>query len=83
MSHKKTQCEQEIFVVNNLKTNLLGLPAITELQLNDQLHNICTSADSVKQPFPFTGLGTISVDYEIKLQRNTKPCALHTAYDRK
>ena len=60
---------------------MLGLPAITELQLIELLHNICASPDSVKQSFPdlFTGLGTLSVEYEIKLQSNAKPYALHTA----
>ena len=80
LSHKTTLCEQEIYVVKNLKTNLLGLPAITELRLTEQLHNICTSPDNIKHSFPdlFTGLGTLGADYEIKLQSNAKPYALHT-----
>ena len=66
--------------MKNLKTNSLGLPAITELQLIERLHNICTSPDGVKQSFPdlFTGLGTLGVEYEIRLQINAKPYTLHT-----
>jgi len=81
LSHKTTLCEQEIFVVKNLKTNLLGLPAITELRLIERLHTICTSPDGIKHSFPdlFTGLGTLGADYEIKLQSNARPYALHTA----
>lgn len=52
LSHKTTLCEQEIFVVKNLKTNLLGLPAITELRLVERLHTICTSPGSIKHSCP-------------------------------
>ena len=31
--HKNTVVTQQVFVVNDLKTNLLGLPAISALQL--------------------------------------------------
>ena len=66
LSIKSTECEQEIFIV---KTNLLGLSATIELQLIEQLHSMCSSPESVKQLFPdlFTGLGTLGVEYEIKL----------------
>ena len=83
LSHKDIQCRQEIFVVKNLKTNLLGLPAITELQLVERLHNVSFSStpDSVRESFPnlFSGLGTLGDEYEIKVCSNAKPYALHTA----
>ena len=60
--------------VKNLKTNLLGSPAIAELQLIEQLHNICISPDSVRQFFPDLFTGLVS-----NMKSNSKPYVLHTA----
>ena len=83
LSHKDIQCWHEIFVIKNLKTTLLGLPAITELQLVERLHNVSfsTSPDGVGESFPnlFSGLGTLIDEYKIKVCSNSKPYALHTA----
>ena len=63
--HKDHECIQPVFVVKNIKHNLLGLPAIRALHL-------LSTVDSIEQPihqeFPsiFTGLGTLKGDpYQI------------------
>ena len=71
--------QEDIYVVRGLKNNLLGLPAITGLNLVKQLCE--TSAEqSIKDRFPkvFNGLGTMGEEYTIKLQEGAKPHALYT-----
>ncbi len=71
--------EETIFVVQGLKTNLLGLPAITSLQL---VHRIqATSVGiTIQDRFPkvFQGLGNLGDPYKIKLREGAKPYALYT-----
>ena len=76
--HKDHECIQPVFVVKNVKHNLLGLPAIRALHL-------LSTVDSIEQPihqeFPsiFTGLGTLKGDpYQIQLKPNSQPFALYT-----
>ena len=78
LSMKQHKCDQEIFVVKQLKHNLLGLPAIKGLHLLSVLDNLeCDPTTAIKQEFPslFTGLGTLQGDYEIQV----KPDA-HSAF---
>ena len=82
MSQKQHECQQDIFVVQHLKHNLLGLPAIRALHLLAPIDNVeADPASSIKQQFPslFTGLGTLQGDYEIKLKPDAKPFSLGTA----
>ena len=55
-SYQRRSSTQRVFVVNNLKNNLLGLPAIKALQL---LSNVCSIDNSIISQYPslFTGLG--------------------------
>ena len=78
--------KQDIFVVKELKHNLLGLPAITALKLAVRVD--CTqSMDATpstttvfKERFPqvFEGLGNLGEEYDIKLKPDAKPDALYT-----
>ena len=65
ISQKQHKCDQEIFVVKQLKHNLLGLPATKGLHLLPILNNlVCDLTTAIKQEFPslFTGLGTLQGD---------------------
>ena len=80
-AHKNKTTVQTVYVVNGLKTNLLGLPAITALNLAARvdsasetiLHNVEDDFASV-----FQGLGNMGEDYEIQLKPDAKPYALYT-----
>ena len=64
-----TTHECDIYVIKSLQNNLLGLPAITGLQLVQRLCSTSKEED-VKHQFPtvFNGLGTFGEEYEIKLR---------------
>ena len=70
MSHKETTVVQPVFIIRQLKNNLLGLPAIKAL-------NLLAMVESVEDEIPtkysslFTGLGTFPETY-------THPYALFT-----
>ncbi len=80
--HNNNSTVQTVFVVDKLKTNLLGLPAIMAM-------NVVARSDSVvanptekwrgKFPSVFSGLGTLGNEYEIKLKPDTKQYSLYTA----
>ena len=81
LTHGGKEAHQQVFVVTNLQTNLLGLPAITALQLAARMDSCeAPSAAGWEKKFPkvFKGLGTLSGDYDIQLQPNAKPHALFT-----
>ena len=73
---------QTIYVIRGLKTNLLGLPAITSLNLASRIDS--TEADllpaDLQRRFPklFEGLGTLGGNYTIKLKDGATPHALFT-----
>ena len=82
LSQKQHKCDQEIFVVKQLKHNPLGLPAIKGLHLLSVLDNIeCDPTTAIKQEFPslFTGLGILQGDYEIQVKPDAQPFSLGTA----
>ena len=81
LTYKQANCQQEIFVVNGLQSNLLGLPAIKALGLITRLETTTLSESNVKQSYPslFKGLGTLGGEYVIKLKQGAAPYALHTA----
>ena len=84
LSYKGKTCEQQVFIVRGLKNNLLGLPAITALnvarRLDEMVNTNPLEADSIRKRFPslFTGLGNLGDDYEIKLKPDAVPHALYT-----
>lgn len=76
---------QTVYVISGLKSNLLGLPAISSLHLASQVDT--TSEDQAKhkgediiQRFPalFQGLGTLGEEYTIRLREGVRPYALYT-----
>ena len=80
LSNGQASSVQTIFVVKDLQTNLLGLPAITALQLASKI-NETTSSQGIKERCRgvFQGLGTIGDEYRIKLKEGAVPHAIHTA----
>ena len=61
-----------------LKTNILGLPAITALNLAGRLDSVDVD-DIIKQnPDIFCGFENLGDEYEFKLDENAKPNSLHT-----
>ena len=82
LKSNERECKQLIFVVRGLKNNLLGLPAITALQLFDGINtsqiNTCDTASAVFAKYPeiFNGLGNMGEPYGIKLKENAVPYSL-------
>ena len=78
---------QKLYVVEKLKTPLLGKPAITSLQILTRTNEVTSDsnpdADSYKQriksTFPklFSGLGEMAGEYHIQLCTDAKPFAIH------
>eukprot|EP00731_Ephydatia_muelleri_P017050 Em0010g148a len=80
VSHKELHSQQTIFVIKNLKTNLLGLPALHALKLIARMDSVKEYEESIQRNYPqlFTGLGTMGSEYTIKLKPNPKPYSLST-----
>ena len=76
-SGKKTATE-DIYVVKDLHTALLGRPAIEQLQLVCRVDNI--TMESVKQQYPklCDGLGLVKRPYSIKLKPDAVPFSLQS-----
>ena len=74
LRHGTKSTRRRIYVVRGLKTNLLGLPAIQDLQLICRLDATeLVQSEAVKQfPTVFQGLGTIGEEYCIKLRDEAK-----------
>ena len=86
LSHQGRSTRQQLFVVAELKSNLLGLPAIKALNLAARL-DATTAAETtpltaphIHKQFPklFQGLGNLGEEYEIKLKPDAKPFSLFT-----
>ena len=79
VTHNGRSSLQTIYVIEGLKTNLLGLPAIMALHLVSRIHSLQTK-DEITQQFPnvFKGLGNHGEEFEIKLRPDAKPFALPT-----
>ena len=77
LCHQKASVRQQVFVVQGLKSDLLGLPAITALNLAVQV-DATTRDTELKEKFPavFHVLGNLGEAYEIKLKPDAKPRAL-------
>ena len=70
--------KQPVFVVDGLKTNLLGLPAISAMNLAVRMDATFEEKTGIPQKFPsvFQGLGNLGEEYEIKLKPDAKPYSL-------
>ena len=75
--------QEDIYVIRGLKTDLLGLPAITSLHLVECLYSTEEELSDIKkqyqQQFPkvFNGLGTLGGEYRVKLREDAIPYALY------
>ena len=80
LHYKQKSSVQKIFVVKGLRTNLLGLPAITSLDLAARVDTTIDYSSLVKESFPniFQGLGNLGEPYEIQLKPDAKLWALYT-----
>ena len=83
LSFKGRACQQQVFIVEGLNNNLLGLPAITSLNLAKHLDETLITAyraEDILQEYPklFSGLGNLGDNYEIKLKSDANPHSLYT-----
>ena len=80
ITHGKLSTVQTIFVVRGLKSNLLGLPAITALRLLSRVESVDKDLSEVHQQFQgmFEGLGNFGKEYTIKLREGAHPHAIYT-----
>ena len=81
LAHKDKSTTQEVFVIPKLTHNLLGLPAITALDLVTKVDAIDNGRSVIYEKFPslFGGLGEMSEEYKIRLKPDAKPHAVFTA----
>ncbi|ETW98423.1 MAG: hypothetical protein ETSY2_42830 [Candidatus Entotheonella gemina] len=80
-THNHRKSNQPVYVVDKLKTNLLGLPTIMALNLAARIETTTKEerSDIFKQfPKVFQGLGTLGDDFTIKLKPGATPHALYT-----
>ena len=68
---------QEVFVVRDLQHNLLGLPAIRDLEIITGINAVELNIPD-QYPALFTGLGTFKGEYTIKLKPDAQPFSLFT-----
>ena len=80
LSHGSKTVEQQVYVVRGLRTNLLGLSAITALNLAVRVDTTSDIGSSIREDYPslFQGLGNLGEEYEIKLKPDAKPHNLCT-----
>ena len=77
LSRGNTTIKQPMFVVDGLKTNLLGLPAIAALNLAVRLDATVEEKPDVhagkteKYPSVFQGLGNLGEEYESQMLHHT------------
>lgn len=78
LAYKGKQTEEKVYVVKNLSTPLLGLPAITALGLLIRVDSV--TMDSLKATYPklYKGLGDIQRPYHIELKPDAVPFSLKT-----
>ena len=81
LAYTNIKCRHDVYVIEHLKHNLLGLPAIRELNLPAQIDYIDSNHCQVVRKFPkfFTGLGTFKGDFEITIQPKAKPFPIYTS----
>ena len=83
LSSGKKISKQPVFVVHGLKTNQLGLPAITCLDLIRRMEatSISKGKEQILRRFPnvFNGLGSLGEPYCIQLRQGARTHSLFTA----
>ena len=75
LSKGKITTTQQVFVINGLKNNLLGLPAITQLNLVARVGETTDIRSQIVQKYSpmFQGLGNLGCEYTIKLKPGASP----------
>ena len=78
--YKQRSLRHHVYVIDSLNQNLLGLPAILALNILSRVDDL-SSTSTIPSEFPdlFQGLGTLKMEYAIKLKGEAKPYALSTA----
>ena len=77
LSYKDKSSNQRVFVVRELQHNLLGLPAIRDLEIITGINAIELNAP-VQYPALFNGLDTFKGEYTINLKPDANPFSLFT-----
>jgi len=79
LEYRGVSTEQQVYAIEDLKVNLLGLPAIRKLNIVHRLNALDTTT-TVMSRFPtvFTGLGTLGAEYKIELHEGAVPYCLFT-----
>ena len=77
-THRSKTRQQQVFVIQGLKNNLLGLPAIKTLHLAirvDAMEMDKAMPNEIKQKFSmlFQGLGNLGEEFTIRLKPNATP----------
>ena len=77
-SHKNKEVKQLTFMVDGLKMNLLGLPAITALGLAVQVDTTMEAKTEIQLQYPsiFQGLRNLGEEYELCLKPGAVPLSL-------
>ena len=80
VSTSERETTQEVFVIAGMTQNLLGRPAIEELQVVQRIQELKNGSTAYQARFLklFTGLGKIEGEYKIELEEDSKPFAIHT-----
>ena len=75
LSRGKITTTQQVFIINGLKNNLLGLPAITQLNLVARVGETTDIRSQIVQKYSpmFQGLGNLGCEYTIKLKPGASP----------
>ena len=82
LTYKERSYNQQVYVVEGLQKNLLGLAATTSLSLATQVEEVSFTGSDVHKRFPrvFEGLGKIGEEYDIKLKPEVMPFSLFTPH---
>ena len=84
LSYRSKVITDKFYVIDNLKTPLLGLTGINKLEIVKRIGEISTPKQGEKakwiKKFPklFHGLGTMNRTYKIKLDNNAEPISVST-----
>ena len=81
LSHQGKATNQPVYVVKDLKTNLLGLPAILALDLVARVEETVETLPHIVERYPtlFQGLGSLGEPYDIQLKPDAQPYVLFTS----
>ena len=79
--YKTRTASQPVYVVDGLKTDFLGLPTITALNLTARIDALTgVSEQDIPKQFPllFKSLGNLGEQYHVQLKPEAKPFAIYT-----